>query len=197
MFLIDSKLKWKEHIHYINLKLSKGIGILSKLRHYVSKSTLRSLYYSFMHPFVNYNLLNWLSTPTGNLKSIRLSMRKALRVMSFKDKPEHSAPLFKNFEILPLDEFIKLKQAIMMWKLENELLPRCVESSFLKKNTAIVTRHDEGKFRIPSPRLDYAKRHITFIGVKFGNTEIPSYIKQQKTLKSFTSKFRQHLSNSN
>ena len=26
--LIDDKLKWKEHIHHVNLKLSKGIGLL-------------------------------------------------------------------------------------------------------------------------------------------------------------------------
>ena len=45
--LIDDKLNWNEQINAINLKLAKGIGLLSKIRHYVPKTedrfTMRSL----------------------------------------------------------------------------------------------------------------------------------------------------------
>ena len=49
---IDKHLNWSQHIHHVNLKLSRGIGILAKLRHFVSKKTLKSLYYSFIQPHV-------------------------------------------------------------------------------------------------------------------------------------------------
>ena len=39
--LIDNKLSWNCHIKHVNLKISKGIGILTKLRRYLSKSVLR------------------------------------------------------------------------------------------------------------------------------------------------------------
>ena len=32
--LIDNKLNWESHINSINLKLSKGIGLLAKIRHF-------------------------------------------------------------------------------------------------------------------------------------------------------------------
>ena len=35
--IIDNKLNWKLHIKQINFKLSKGIGVLYKLRHLVPK----------------------------------------------------------------------------------------------------------------------------------------------------------------
>ena len=36
--LIDCHLNWKEHIQQISKKISRGIGILCKIRHYVYKN---------------------------------------------------------------------------------------------------------------------------------------------------------------
>ena len=52
--IIDSKLSWKEHISYVCGKVAKGIGIISKVRKYVNKSTLLELYYSFSYPYLTY-----------------------------------------------------------------------------------------------------------------------------------------------
>ena len=60
--IIDNKLSWKEHIKEIDCKLRKG-----KTRDFVPQSVLKSLYYSFILPYVDYNILNWSSTYTTNL----------------------------------------------------------------------------------------------------------------------------------
>ena len=46
--VIDSHLNFKEHIHQLSKKISRGIGILAKLHHYVSVSILKQLYFSFL-----------------------------------------------------------------------------------------------------------------------------------------------------
>ena len=54
---IDCHLTWHDHIDYICGKISKNINIMDimvKLRHYVSKATLISLYYSLIYPYVTY-----------------------------------------------------------------------------------------------------------------------------------------------
>ena len=51
--LIDDKLSWKDHIHSVNMKLRKGIGIISKLIDFVMQSTSRSLYFSCIHPYLD------------------------------------------------------------------------------------------------------------------------------------------------
>ena len=38
--LIDGNLSWKHHISYISTKISKGIGIIARLRHLVPCTTL-------------------------------------------------------------------------------------------------------------------------------------------------------------
>ena len=65
--VIDDKLNCNEHINAINLKLAKGIGLLAKIRHFVPKTVLRSLYYAFINPHIDYNLLNWALTSQTNL----------------------------------------------------------------------------------------------------------------------------------
>ena len=79
----------------INLKLSKGIGLLSKIRHYVPNTVLRSLYYAFINSHIEYNLLNWGTSTVTNLNSININMKKAIRIMCFKSRDEPSLPLFK------------------------------------------------------------------------------------------------------
>ena len=63
--MIDNKLNWKSHVEYIKTKLSKGLGLLSKIRHYVSKNTLKGLYYSFINSHVEYGLLNLFADDTN------------------------------------------------------------------------------------------------------------------------------------
>ena len=105
--LIDDKLLWKEHIQSINLKIRKGIGVLYNLKEYVTQSTLKTLYYSFIQPYLDYNIINWSSAPPTNLDCIKVSTNKAVRTILSKRKREHALPFFKELGILPLDDLIK------------------------------------------------------------------------------------------
>ena len=61
----DSNLTWKNHVDELCLKLSKTVGIFSKLRYYVNVDTLIMLYYSLVYPFLTYGIQVWgLTYPT-------------------------------------------------------------------------------------------------------------------------------------
>ena len=77
--LIDNKLKLNFHIDSISLKLAKGSGLLAKIRHFVPSDILRSLYFSFINPYVDYNLLNWSMAPKTNLDLINTKLNKQSR----------------------------------------------------------------------------------------------------------------------
>ena len=55
----DSNLTWKSHINELCLKLSKTVGILSKVRHFVDNHILVMLYYSLIYPFLTYGVHVW------------------------------------------------------------------------------------------------------------------------------------------
>ena len=47
--LIDSLFSWRYHIDYISSKISKGVGIIARLRHYVPTSTILSILNQTIH----------------------------------------------------------------------------------------------------------------------------------------------------
>lgn len=55
--LIDNNLSWKYHIDYISSKVSKGIGIIARLRHLVPFATLLNIYRSLIEPYISYGLI--------------------------------------------------------------------------------------------------------------------------------------------
>lgn len=56
--IIDSNLSWKYHTESICLKISKSIGI-AKIRHYVPRRVLLSVYNSLIVPYVTYGICAW------------------------------------------------------------------------------------------------------------------------------------------
>ena len=57
--ILDSNLTWKSHINELCLKLSKTVGILSKVRHFADNHILVMLYYSLIYPFLTYGIHVW------------------------------------------------------------------------------------------------------------------------------------------
>ena len=55
--LIDNNLSWKYHIDYISSKVSKGIGMIARLRHLVPFATLLNIYRSLIEPYISYGLM--------------------------------------------------------------------------------------------------------------------------------------------
>ena len=57
--LADNNLTWKHHIDHITIKISRTIGLISKLRHLVQKHTLINIYRSLVVPYLSYGLIVW------------------------------------------------------------------------------------------------------------------------------------------
>ena len=47
---IDENLNWKQQISDVAIKLKKANGILSKLRHFIDRKTLKSIYDAIFEP---------------------------------------------------------------------------------------------------------------------------------------------------
>jgi hypothetical protein len=181
---IDNKLSWSTHINNIKLRLSKGIGILAKIRHYVPSAVLRSMYFTFINSHTEYNLLNWGTAPTSSVDKISSKMRKAIRIINFKQHDEPHIPLFKKLSILPLEQAVQLKRANFMWKLEHGLIPHSLAANFKYNNRNLLV--------ISQNRLAQSGSHITYAGPKIWS-QLPAKIKDKTTPKSFNNALKAHL----
>ena len=53
---IDEKLNWEKHINDVSNIISKKIGILYRIKHFVTRNTLIMLYNAFILPHITYGL---------------------------------------------------------------------------------------------------------------------------------------------
>ena len=181
--LVDNKLNWNKHINNIKLRLSKGISILSIIRHYVPESVLRSLYFTFINSHTEYNLINWGTAPSAFMEAIYSKTRKAIRIVSFKDKYEPTLPLFKKHLILPVDKNLELKQATYMWKLVNNVLPHSLACNFKINRNQVTMNYN---------RLDNSAKHIAYAGPRIWQ-KLPDGIKRKAFQKTFIKTFQNYL----
>ena len=80
--IIDSSLSWRDHILTIKGKVSWRIGILSKARRYFNYVTLKTLYYSFIYPYLHYCHEIWGSTYATYLDPLIKLQKRAMRVIT-------------------------------------------------------------------------------------------------------------------
>ena len=59
---------WRPQINAVTLKVSKGLGLLSKIRHYVPGETV--------HAHTDYNFLNWGMAVPSNLLTIHTKINQ-------------------------------------------------------------------------------------------------------------------------
>ena len=87
--LTDNNLSWKYHIDYISSKVSKGIGMIARLRHLVPFATLLNIYRSLIGPYISYGLIAWGQAANIHLNKILILQKRALRLMYFADSKAH------------------------------------------------------------------------------------------------------------
>ena len=73
---VDSGLTFKNHISYICNKLSKTIGILHKIKHFVPTNIMKKLYYSLAYPYFTYCNAVWGNTFPTHLKPLIILQKK-------------------------------------------------------------------------------------------------------------------------
>ena len=102
--LIDSKITWKQHIDFLNSKLSLLTGIIYRLRYYLNEKCLRLIYFSLIYPHLHYCCAIWGGAYTTYVNSLLLSQKKILRVMYFKSRYSHTMELFRKHKLLRIQD---------------------------------------------------------------------------------------------
>ena len=74
---------WTHLAKNISSKISQGVGIISRLRHFLPTSTLLRIYGSLIEPYISYGLAAWGQAAASNLNKILLLQKRALVSCTF------------------------------------------------------------------------------------------------------------------
>ena len=70
--LLDKNLFFKNHIDQIIIKISKTVGMIAKLRHFLPRKTLIQIYNSLIGPYLSYAIAVWYGSPGGTLSGLQI-----------------------------------------------------------------------------------------------------------------------------
>jgi hypothetical protein len=79
--LLDENLSFKWHVRVIRVKVSRGLGIIRKLKSLFPFPILRLLYFSLIYPYISYCSSVWMSTFPSVLAPVHHLHEKAVRVL--------------------------------------------------------------------------------------------------------------------
>ena len=112
---LQSDIHWKTHLTSLEKKLSRSIGLLSKIRHYVPKFLLKTIYYSIFNSHLIYGCEIWGQNQNNVLvHRLQKLQEKAVCLINFETDTNVVGRLLKDSNILKLTDFIKYKYALFI-----------------------------------------------------------------------------------
>ena len=150
---IDDHLNWSYQANSLSTRLSRAAGMLSKIRHYVSKTTLRSIYYGIFSSLLTYGSQVWGQFNNVNIRRLQQIQNKAIRIINFATYREHVTPLYHKSNILKLTDHVKIQNIIYVFNSLKGDLPLALKDSF--KTAAEVysyTTRSASQYKIILPK---------------------------------------------
>ena len=187
---LDTKLDFKSHIANIQIKISRSVGILSKLRFLFPSSTL--LYFTLIHPHLLYGLPLLGCTFGSYLKKLQSLQNTAIRIISNTSRRSSITKQYHNLGVLKIIDLYTCEVVKLMHQHTMQKLPHCFTSFFTnisdihEKNTRSNSKNN---FYLPKYSATRCQKSIRFQGPKIWNSLSPEIRNQPY------SKFKNNLKN--
>ena len=182
--MIDDCVSWKYHVSYICSRLSRNIGIISKLRHYLSIKQLKQIYYNLIYPLISYAILAWGSTYKSHLQKVQIKQNHVARLIFFVStygaSTESARPLLNLLDILTVHNVYCLHALKFTHLWHKGLLPNIFHDTFRyageihSYSTRYAAQHNLYKPRV---RTNTGKQMFSFAAIDLWQT-IPKNLKE-------------------
>lgn len=194
--IIDDRLSWTFHIDHVASKISKLVGIIAKMRHFVPFYTLLNIYRSLILPHISYGITAWGQAAQTHLNKILVLQKRLIRLMHFAQFKIHAIPLFYSSKLDTVNMIYLNSVNSLMHDISNNNSPPNIKNMFTRSatihsyNTRFAT---EGKFSIKSSRINQQRNSFARFGAMLWNNT-PSDLRRRPK-RSFKKGFRNLLRN--
>ena len=173
------KLLCKYPIESICHKISKSIGIIAKIRHYVPRRVLLSVYNSLIVPYLTYGICGWGNCALTFQRKIVTLQKRALRLIYFSKSKEHTVPFFLKSNCLPLPSLFFRDCSYLLYDINRQTAPVSILNQFVKTSQIHNYRTrsvSSDSFHVKFSRTDKMYAFFSRIGAQIWNS-IPYSIK--------------------
>ena len=131
---INMNFNFDFHISNIAYNISRTVGIISKIKHYLPEKALLKIYYVQIHSHLIYGLIIWGSTFPTYLKTLITLQNKPVKFICAAKFWDSSSPYYKRFKILKLADLYKLEVGKIIHANFKKMLPKNLSNYFILTN---------------------------------------------------------------
>lgn len=195
---LDPSLNWNDHIDNLCSKISKRLGLLSRLRKFIDTKTSKMIFNTLVLPLFEYCDVVWSNADVTKLERLyRLQKRGARLILKKKIRDERSEVLFSKLNWVPIAERWKFNKCLMVYKCINRLLPEYLRRIFII-NSEIHNYNTRAKNNIHIPRINSKSGHRSFaFSAAMLYNSLPDSVKNSETSKKFRVNYWKHFSTDN
>ena len=187
--IIEFKLTWKPHIQAVQKKISSACGILFNLRNKINRDVAKTIYYTIAFPYIHYCNIIWGGSYQTFIGKLFITQKKLVRCIMRKRRDTPSNPLFKQLNILKLEDVIKVSSASFVYKSTNNLINTSI--SFHARFIGPYNLRNIPPLEIPFARDRQAQMFIPVKGAALWNS-LPVSIRNSLTLFSFKKNIKKY-----
>jgi hypothetical protein len=139
-------------------KISKSLFCLNRVKNFVNTKSLRKLYFSMIHSVISYGINIYGCANKTTLEKLIVKQKQAIRTICNATYRAHTAPLFKQQKILPVQKLIQFSNIKFMQSFHFKLLPLSFANTWtnLERNPERALRNANDLF-IPPHRVEFVK----------------------------------------
>ena len=183
---IDEYLSWKKHIENVVKKVTSGIGAMRRIRDFVDRETLSSIYNALIRPHFDYCGEVWDTLGVGHPSRLQKLQKRAARIIM---NLRYNTPGIEAINALgwePLETRRAKSKVKQMYKVLNDLAPSSLATLFVRKRniTEYDLRGSSTSLQLPLPKTENLKKSFCYDGAKLWNS-LPADKRDSDTLPTF------------
>jgi len=154
------------HSNDIATKLCSACFALRNLKHIVPQSSLRTIYYTYIHSLLSYSIIFW--GRSSNVNKLFILQKRIVRIITNTGVRESCREAFKNMEIMTL--YSQYIFSLILFAVKNKHLFTSNKEIHTHKTrnytnlhlpTVNLTKFYTGPFILGSKAYNHLPRHIT------------------------------------
>ena len=176
--ILDSHLDFKDHIHFISSKVSKTIGLISKLNEFFPENQLKSLYHTMFLPRISYGIEAWFGASKTASDRIVVLQKRAIRAIYKLPYNAHTNAYFKSAGILKVNDIYRYQIGIIFFNSVRD------GSCFL--NSRDHDHNTRYRDNLIVPRMSRSKSQACWLyqgGILWNS--LPETLRQSKSIKTY------------
>ena len=187
-------MSWKINTYNICKKITSGICAPRRLREFVDKDTLLSVYNAIVQAYFNYCCKVWNAfVETQSTRLEKLHNRAACIIAKTRNEVDQQSAL-NALGCEPLKAQRRKAKAKIMFKILNNMGQKCLNNLFTYKNELLnYNLRDRTTIVCSSqPRTNNMEKNFMYDGTSIWNS-LPTNIRESKSLSCFERKIATHV----